>query len=360
MKTVKIMMLLTAVAVILPAVCVAQGTGENISSLQKILETLYDTMMPLCEKLTTVSKGIAAFGALWYIAFRVWRHLANAEPIDFYPLFRPFVLGFCIINFPLVLGMINGLMKPTVTGTAEMVKESNNAVKVLLKKKEDALKDSDTWKMFVGLNQQGDRDKWYRYTHDNKDPKKEGVFSAIGNDMRFALSKFAYGIKNQIKVVLSEILQVLFEGAALCINTLRTFQLIVLSILGPLVFGLAVFDGLQQTLSAWLAKYLNIYLWLPVANIFAAIIGKVQEELIKLDIGQIKQTGDTFFSPADTGYIVFLIIGIVGYFTVPSVATFIINGGSGDAMTKKLTDAVSGGLSAAKGEILNPMGKKKK
>ena len=39
----------------------------------------------------------------------------------------------------------------------------------------------------------------------------------------------------------------LFEAAALCINTIRTFYLIVLAILGPLVFGIAVFDGFQHT-----------------------------------------------------------------------------------------------------------------
>lgn len=347
---------LLLLGILLPAVSFAETAAGNISSLQVVLETLYDEMMPMCGKLTTVARGIAGFGALWYISFRVWRHLANAEPIDFYPLFRPFVLGFCIINFPLVMAMINGVMKPTVNGTAEMVKDSNKTVQVLLKKKEDEIKKTDAWKMYVGLNNEGDRDRWYKYTHDNEDPAKEDMFSAIGNDIRFWLSKSAYNLKNQIKVVLSEILQLLFEGASLCINTLRTFQMVVLSILGPLVFGLAVFDGLHQTLSAWLARYLNVYLWLPVANLFGAIIGKVQEKLIALDIGQIKQTGDTFFGPTDTGYIVFLIIGIVGYFTVPSVSTFIVNGGSGDAMTKKISDAVSNTGSQAITNMRKDMG----
>lgn len=356
MKKIRTTLLIT-LGIILPVMSFAQSPADNVANLQGILETLYDEMMPMCKNLTTVARGIAGFGALWYISFRVWRHLANAEPIDFYPLFRPFVLGFCIANFPLVMFMINGVMKPTVTGTAKMVKNSNQAVKVLLKKKEDEIKKTDAWKMYVGLNNEGDRDAWFRYTYDNQDPKDEGMIAAIGNDVQFALAKYAYNLKNQIKVVLSEILQLLFEGASLCINTLRTFQMVVLSILGPLVFGLAVFDGLHQTLSAWLARYLNIYLWLPVANLFGAIIGKVQEKLIALDIGQIKQTGDTFFGPTDTGYIVFLIIGIVGYFTVPSVATFIVNGGSGDAMTKKISDSVSNTGSQAITNMRQDMGK---
>jgi conjugative transposon TraJ protein len=88
---------------------------------------------------------------------------------------------------------------------------------------------------------------------------------------------------------------VFFEAASLCINTIRTFYLIVLAILGPLVFGIAVFDGFQHTLTVWIARYINIFLWLPVSNIFGSIIGKIQENMLKVDIAQVQNYGDTFF-----------------------------------------------------------------
>src|SRR5690606_37072612 len=138
------------------------------------------------SQLTGVAQGIAGFAALFYIASRVWKHLANAEPIDFYPLFRPFVIGFCILNFTAVLGIINGVMKPTVTGTASMVDGSSRAVEVLLKQKEAALKDSPKWNMYVGATGKGNREEWYRYTYDNEDPSSEGWMAGIGNDIRFA------------------------------------------------------------------------------------------------------------------------------------------------------------------------------
>ena len=47
-----------------------------------------------------VAKGIAGLGALFYVAAKVWQSLASAEPIDVYPLLRPFVVGFCIMFFP--------------------------------------------------------------------------------------------------------------------------------------------------------------------------------------------------------------------------------------------------------------------
>lgn len=331
----------------LPFKIQAQGMADDMNSLHSVLEQLYDEMMPLCSNLLGVGQGIAGFAAIWYIASRVWRHIASAEPIDFYPLFRPFVIGFCIMIFPSLLDMINGVMKPTVTATAAMVEGSNKAIEVLLRQKEDVLKTTDPWQMYVGADGSGDRDKWYKYTHDDKNPSTEGAFASIGNDIKFAMSKASYNFRNSVKEWMSEVLRVLFEAASLCIDTLRTFQLVVLSVLGPLVFGISVFDGFQHTLTVWLARYINIYLWLPVANIFGSIIGKIQENMLKIDIAQANDYGDTFFSRTDIAYLVFMIIGIVGYFTVPSVANYIVHAGGGGTLGQKVTTIFSNSTNSA-------------
>eukprot|EP01035_Chromulina_nebulosa_P006310 gene6310-8528_t len=248
--------------------------------------------------------------------------------------------------FPSVIVMINGVMQPTVSGTASMVEGSDKAIAELLKQKEEAIKKTETWQMHVGESGSGDRDRWYKYAHpDDPDGDGEGMFESIGNDIRFAMAKASYNFRNSVKEWMSEILKVLYEAAALCINTIRTFYLIVLAILGPLVFGLAVFDGLHHTVSMWLARYINIFLWLPVANIFGAIIGKIQENMLKMDIQQVTDYGDTFFSATDTAYLVFMVIGIVGYFTIPSIANHIVNAGGGSALTHKMTSMFAGGTS---------------
>ncbi|HRE65812.1 MAG TPA: conjugative transposon protein TraJ [Cyclobacteriaceae bacterium] len=247
-RTIRLLLLF----LLMPSLASAQTFVGEIRSLHSVLDQLYIDMIPLCYRLISVGRGLAGFAALWYIGSRVWRHLANAEPIDFYPLLRPFALGFCILMFPSVLAVMNGILKPTVTGTAAMVTGTNNAIAYLLKLKEDAIKKTPTWQMFVGSSGDGDRDKWYKYTH--PDGAGEGALDGIGNDIKFAMAKASYNFRNSVKQWMSEILQILFEAAALCINTIRTFYLIVLAILGPLVFGFAVFDGFQNTLQMWLAR----------------------------------------------------------------------------------------------------------
>ena len=341
--------LLAITGTALPQIVRADGLADDIHGLQGVLNNVYSEMLPMCSQLIGVARGIAGFGALWYIAARVWRHLANVEAVDFYPLLRPFALGMAILLFPTVIAVINGIMNPVVTATGGMVKNSDAAIEKLLAQKEAAIEKTDTWQMYVGDDGEGDRDKWYKYTHpDDPNGDKEGVFSGLGNDVKFAMDKASYKFRNSVKQWMSEILQVVYEAAALCINTIRTFYLVVLAILGPLVFGIAVFDGFQHTLTTWLAKYLNVFLWLPVANIFGSIIGKVQENMLKLDIQQIGNAGDTFFSSTDTAYLIFLLIGIVGYFTVPAVAGYIINPGGGNGLLNKVTNLTSISLSSVK------------
>jgi conjugative transposon TraJ protein len=327
--------------------------ASEIHGLQAVLDNIYNQMLPLCSGLIGVGRGIAAFASLFYIAYRVWRHIANAEPVDLFPLFRPFVIGFAILVFPEVISLINGILQPCVDATAGMVNDSNIAISKLLAQKQQAIENSDFWKMYVGPEGEGDQARWYKYTHpDDPTGANEGILEHLGNDIKFQIARTEWALKNEIKEWLSEVLEVLYEAAALCINTIRTFYMLVLAILGPLVFGLSVFDGMHHTLTVWLARYINIFLWLPVANLFGSILGKIQENMIQLDINQIQASGDTYFSSTDAGYLIFLVIGIIGYFTVPSVANYIVSAGGGNTLLYK----VSGFFSSSSKTIVSTTG----
>jgi conjugative transposon TraJ protein len=337
-------------ATLLPSPLKAQGIADTLHGMQPVLDQVYREMIPLCSKLIDVSRGIAGFGALWYIASRVWRQLAAAEPLDFYPLLRPFALGMAIVLFPMVIAVFNGVLQPTVSATGAMVKDSNRAIAVLLAQKEAALKKTKKWQMYVGDDGSGDRDAWYKFTHP-KDPdgSSEGMLEYVSNSMSFYMEKQGYAFRNSVKQWMSEVLEVLYAAASLCINVVRTFILIILVILGPMVFGFAVFDGFQQSLTVWVARYVNIFMWLPIANILGSILGKIQENMLKIDISQLAEEGETFFSSSDVAYLIFLVIGIVAYFCVPTVANYIVHAGGGNSILQKVNMIVSSSSRTAMG-----------
>ncbi|KAB3937064.1 conjugative transposon protein TraJ, partial [Bacteroides uniformis] len=85
----------------------------EFENLHQILRNLYAEMLPLCGDMIGVAKGVAGLGALFFIAAKVWQALARAEPVDVYPLLRPFAVGLCIMFFPtFVLGTINTVLSP--------------------------------------------------------------------------------------------------------------------------------------------------------------------------------------------------------------------------------------------------------
>ncbi len=323
---------IAAVATLLPAFSYADtGVAADLHSMQGMLDQLYDQMMPLCSQLIDVARGIAGLGALLFIAMRVWRHIAAAEPIDMYPLLRPFALGLCIAAFPAFMSLLNGALKPTVTATAAMV-GNGNAVIVNLTDDDPA---NDPPPITSGSNS----DKWYQYSH----PDNSNSSSSNISDM-FSGWSFRSMMQRWVK----DFLTVCFEAAALCIDTIRTFKLIVLSILGPLCFGLSVFEGFQHTLRNWIARYINVYMWLPVANIFGAIIAKIQANMIQLQ--HSGAASNASFANGNTVYMIFLLIAIVGYFTVPSIANYIVNTG-GHALLSKTSSLASTATSFTTGRV---------
>ncbi|WP_026461464.1 conjugative transposon protein TraJ [Adhaeribacter aquaticus] len=281
-------------------------------SLHQILRQLYDEMLPLCDSLIGVARGIAGLGAIFYIANRVWRHMANNEPIDFYPLFRPFVLGFCIMFFPLVIQMLNGIMDPIANATAGLVDNQNLEVRQF-QEQLTALEEAN-------MKQQG---KGWMVDDAEFEKKLEELNAMdLAGKAGMYTERAMYQMRTSVREWFKELLIVLYEAASLVLDTIRTFFLIVMAIIGPISFGFAVFDGFQGSLTNWIARYINVSLWLPVANIFGAIVSKINVLMLQKDIADLKNGGE--FDATNTAYMVFLLIGIFGYTCVPTVAGWIV------------------------------------
>ena len=320
-------------------------SAQSISGFHETMQNVGESLGTGTYELQVAAKGIAAMGTVFFIGNRVWKHIAEAESVDFYPLFRPFVLTILILNFNWVTGFIGGLMNPVLLATERMQEKSNMGIERLLEAKRKALENGDFYEMYVGEDGQGDRDLWYEYG--NPEAGEEGWMESIGNGIQFALEKASFHMQLNIKTWISEVLQVLYQAAALAINTIRIFYLVILSIMGPISFALSIFNGFQHTLTQWIARYINVFLWLPVANIFGFIIGKIQEEMLKVDLTQIENSGKTFFSSTDTAYLIYMVIAIIGYMTVPSVANYIIYAGGKDSLLHKSSNLMSGGVGMA-------------
>lgn len=235
----------------------------DFSNLHTILESLYNEMMPLCGDMLDVAKGLAGLGALFYVAVRVWQSLARAEPIDVYPLLRPFAIGICIMLFPtLVLGTMNTVLSPIVQGTHKMLEGQTMDMQQYREQKdrlerEAMLRNPET--AYLVSDEEFDRQL------DELGWSPDAMATRMGMYMEVGM----YNLEKNIRDAFRSLLELLFAAASLLIDTVRTFFLVVLSILGPIAFAFSVWDGFQSTLSQWFTRYISVYLWLPVSDLSA-------------------------------------------------------------------------------------------
>jgi conjugative transposon TraJ protein len=301
----------------------------EFNNLHQVLRSLYDEMLPLSADMAAVAKGVAGLGALFYVALKVWQALSRAEPIDVFPLLRPFALGLCIMFFPtLVLGTINSVLSPVVTGTHSILEDQVLDLNELQAKKDQLdhqamLRNPET--AYMVSNEEFDK----KLDELGWSPADVGTMAGMYMDRE------AYRIEKAIKDWFRNLLEILFQAAALVIDTIRTFFLIVLSILGPIAFAISIWDGFQSTLTQWLSRYISVYLWLPVADLFSSMLAKIQSLIIERDIEML---ADPAFIPdtSNTVYIIFMIIGIVGYFTIPTVTGWIIQAGGANNFARNV------------------------
>ena len=306
----------------------------EFDNLHQILQSLYTDMMPLCGNMAGVAKGIAGLGALFYVAAKVWQSLASAEPIDVYPLLRPFVIGFCIMFFPtFVLGTINSVMSPVVKGCNNMLETQTFDMNAYREQKdkleyEAMVRNPETAYLVSdeAFDKQIDELGWSA-----KD------IATMGG---MYMDRAAHNIKQSVRDWFRELLELLFQSAALVIDTIRTFFLIVLAILGPIAFAISVYDGFQATLTQWITRYISVYLWLPVSDLFSSILARIQVLMLQKDIQELS---DPNFIPdgSNSVYIIFMIIGIIGYFTIPTVSNWIIQAGGMGNMSRNINSAAN-------------------
>ena len=306
----------------------------DFDNLHQVLRVLYDEMMPLCGNMTGVAKGIAGLGALFYVAAKVWQSLARAEPIDVYPLLRPFALGLCIMFFPtFVLGTINTVLSPVVKGCNQLMETQTFDMNEYRAQKdrleyEALMRSPET--AYLASDEEFDRQLEELGWSPSDMVTMTGMY----------MDRAAYNIKKSVRDWFRELLEMLFQAAGLIIDTLRTFFLIVLSILGPLAFAISVYDGFQSALTQWISRYISIYLWLPVSDLFSSVLARIQTLMLQKDIQELS---DPNFIPdgSSTVYVIFMIIGIVGYFTIPTVASWIVSAGGMSAYNRNVSKAGS-------------------
>lgn len=307
------------------------GFYQAFGSMETAVKTAFTEVLTGMGNLGDVASAIAAIGAGLYIGMRVLGHFARAESIDVFPLLRPFAIGFLVLNFTMVTDFLNALMKPVEDVTQNMVDIQVTRIQQLEE-----------------LRQQKIQEKMAKLDKESSDELSNW---SIGNYLTLLLEKQRLYMTEGFNSFLKNLFYAFFLAARLVILTTRAFFLIVLTVIGPLAFAIAIFTGFQDSHLMWIARYVQISLWFPMANILGTIVSYLQGKVIALQYLELTNNVPDEAQSGELIYIVFMIIATLCYFTIPTISGYIISSsgvaGALQRMTNLSTATVMGAMSTA-------------
>jgi hypothetical protein len=283
----------------------------------------------------TAARAVAMIGATWYIFSRVWGPIFRGEPIDFFPLFRPFVLLMAIVGSTSICDSLDRIFNDLDRkGTFQQALNSARA------HVDDAMARRNL--MYAKLKNDEAEDE----TEVLIDEVRTGSLEEAG-----WLDQLADSFSLEpLKMWLVRALVGFFDGVGIlgyfALSLYAFFMTAILRFVAPLAFAFAVFDAYAGNAAEWFAKYINAKLLLLITKGYTIFCYYLMTPLIADSLEM--ETGQTFL------YVAVVLISAVGYLFVPSMAQLALSVGGAGSSTAAVGRAVlaAGGTARATGTSL--------
>lgn len=275
-------------------------------------DTLVDSGVNHARILVDMARAIGGIAAFFYISKRIYEQLIADNPVSILPLLRPFALVLVITFWG---PFVNMLLAPTkgLTHLSEAVyADKKHIVKERLEDKQQAILSTDLPLFYE--NEEKEADLWDKGV--NLILTTYNIFSgrAIQNQINF-----------YIMDATRQLLESFFEVLVYLIAFLRTVFCVLLVIFGPLVFALSIFDGFQDNYLQWIARFINVNLYLPIALLILSIVQEILIYVLEMEIAQINAM--LIYEPKlfFVSNLIVPVCGIIGMAMVPKISSWIIH-----------------------------------
>ena len=261
--------------------------------------------------LVDLARAIGGIAAFLFISKRVYEQLIADSPVFLLPLLRPFALVLVLTFWG---PFVELLMVPT-KGLAHLSEaiyaDKKHLVAEKLREKQDAILEVDLPLFYE--NEEKEAALW-----------DKGINLLLTTYNIITGEALQHQVNFYIMDALRQVLESLFEVLVYLIAFLRTVFCVLLVIFGPLVFALSIFDGFQDNYLQWIARFINVNLYLPIALIVLSLVQEVLIFVLDAEIAQIKSM--TIYQPSlfFVSNLVVPVCGIIGMALVPKIASWIV------------------------------------
>ena len=292
----------------------------TILSIWTTLETVRDTVLSgKIEALSSIASLLAAILAAGTL-LKMSKDYIQGQPLDLWDLLRPIVLLTMVCLFrPLVLGPLDSLVNVFTRDAAEAVSVSTG----------EYVKQwgENVAKMDVYTIQNSMQDAAKEIAEIAEDKSGIGRFFAtawiaIKKVVMHRFHLVSMGIGTVVGAILFLLVKILLFVQQILCNT----YLLMNSLLGPFIMALAILPGFETGLKNWVARYIQIAMWIPIGYFVMYINLQIGNAFCNLAAaGQTGLAMDWFM-------IALQIVALVSVASVPKMAAWVIEStGANDA-----------------------------
>ena len=289
-------------------------------SIWTTLETVRDTVLSgKIEALSSIASLLAAILAAGTL-LKMSKDYIQGQPLDLWDLLRPIVLLTMVCLFrPLVLGPLDSLVNVFTRDAAEAVSVSTG----------EYVKQwgENVAKMDVYTVQNSMQDAAKEIAEIAEDKSGIGRFFAtawiaIKKVVMHRFHLVSMGIGTVVGAILFLLVKILLFVQQILCNT----YLLMNSLLGPFIMALAILPGFETGLKNWVARYIQIAMWIPIGYFVMYINLQIGNAFCNLAAaGQTGLAMDWFM-------IALQIVALVSVASVPKMAAWVIEStGANDA-----------------------------
>lgn len=315
----------------------------NLSSFlsDSFIETLFEKCIDQLSAITEICFllcGLFAFGYFANILMKTW---AKGEPIEFLPLLKPFIIGIITLNFSVVYNTVDGLFEPINIYTENISQHDNTEYQ----KKAQELSNIKKTYQLAEKKKKSESGFW------------KGIFGINSSSSFF--ENLYINVMDLLLNAVEYIAAIAFGAVKLIIRAINVAFRIVLIVFGPFAFTLSIIPIFKKNWIGWISKYINVCLFIPIANLMDVIIQQLNATLMQQHINiyhdALEQLSydvtslDSSLTTITISYIIFLLTFIVLYLMIPSIASYIVSASGMESLTGGITLAGS----AAMGKLIS-------
>ena len=336
--------------------------SSQMNFVTKLVEFSTNELGGFQEELTvasTYANALCGLFALFYIANIVWKSWVNGGQIDLYKCFRPFVIGFLIINFTWLTAAVDFVAGGFTACSRNFVEYQEAKSKEMNNEFYQAMKTMDASKIQPITSVEIQPKDSIGSNAGIGKPEQGTIGEAVDNVAQwfsdnFTVDAIMLSLQSALREFISWLAQLISSLIACCMILLSFVMRCILTFFGPFLFALSLLPHSNGMLMSWTKKYLTYSLYPAILNIINGILCGAMCVVVTGFIGSTNETDLLNGTGWELSYINFAllaisVVSIFIYLSVPSIAGQLIEIGS---------NAVGGAVMGASSYMMSKIGGK--